>query len=178
MTLSQLYQSNLFNTDKGTSHDYIDRYYDHIFTPLKEKEVNILEIGVFQGESIKLLKEWFSNGHIYGIDTNIDSFKTDKVSLFQGDAYNIDMLNLFKDNFFDFIIDDGPHTLESQLYSVIYWSQKLKSGGKLIIEDIQSINHIIYLEKAVDNNMFTFNSFDLRSYKGKYDDIIFEVTKK
>ena len=178
MTFSQFYQSNLFNTDKGTSHDYVDGYYNNVFTPFKEKEVNILEIGVFQGESIKLLKEWFSNGNIYGIDTNIDSFKTDRVSLLQGDAYSTNILNLFEDNFFDFIIDDGPHTLESQLYSTIYCSQKLKPEGKLIIEDIQSVNHIIYLERAVDNDMFTFNSFDLRLNKGKYDDIIFEITKK
>jgi hypothetical protein len=186
MTFSQFYQSKIsdpnFSSDKGTTHDYINGYYSNVFTPSREKEINLLEIGMYKGQSIRLFREWFTNGNIYGIDigeyVDANTFKIDGTSLFWGDAFNNDMLGLFKDNFFDFIIDDGPHTLESQLYSIIYWSKKLKSGGKLIIEDVQNINHIVYLEKITDSNLFNSNVFDLRPNKNRYDDIIFEVTKK
>jgi len=186
MNFSQFYQLNSFNSDspsdKGTTHDYIDGYYSDVFTPVKDKEINLLEIGIFKGQSLRLFKEWFTNGKIFGVDdggyVDSNSFKIEGVSLFWGDGYNNDMLSLFKDNYFDFIIDDGPHTLESQIWALIHWSKKLKPGGKLIIEDIQSINHVVYLERIVDINLFTFNSFDLRANKNRYDDIIFEVTKK
>jgi len=145
MDFSQFYQLNSFNSDspsdKGTTHDYIDGYYSDVFTPVKDKEINLLEIGIFKGQSLRLFKEWFTNGQIFGVD-------------------------------------DGPHTLESQMWALMNWSKKLKPGGKLIIEDIQSINHVVYLERIVDINLFTFNSFDLRANKNRYDDIIFEVTKK
>ena len=186
MTFSEFYQSKLsdpnFSSDKGTTHDYINGYYSNVFTPTKEKEINLLEIGMYKGQSIRLFREWFSNGKIFGMDigeyVDANTFQIEGTSLFWGDAFNGSMLDLFKNNSFDYIIDDGPHTLESQLYSVVYWSQKLKSGGKLIIEDVQSINHVVYLERMVDTNLFTFNSFDLRANKNRYDDIIFEVTKK
>lgn len=186
MTFSEFYQSKLsdlnFNSDKGTSHDYINEYYNNIFTSIREKEINLLEIGIYKGQSIRLFREWFINGKIFGMDiggyVDTNTFQIDGTSLFWGDAFNNSMLDLFKNNFFDYIIDDGPHTLESQLYSVVYWSQKLKSGGKLVIEDIQNINHIVYLERMVDTNLFTFKSFDLRANKNRYDDIIFEITKK
>ena len=186
MTFLEFYQLKIsdpnFSSDKGTTHDYIEGYYSNVFTPVKDKEINLLEIGIYKGQSIRLFREWFTNGKIYGMDigeyVDANTFKIDDTLLFWGDAFNSNMLDLFKDNFFDFIIDDGPHTLESQLYSVVYWSKKLKSGGKLIIEDVQNINHIIYLERMVDNSLFTFNLFDLRVNKNRYDDIIFEITKK
>ena len=186
MTFSEFYQSKSsdfnFSSDKGTTHDYIDGYYSDIFTPLREKEINLLEIGMYKGQSIRLFREWFINGKIFGMDigeyVDPNMLQIEGASLLWGDAFNSSMLDLFKNDFFDFIIDDGPHTLESQLYSVVYWSQKLKSGGKLIIEDVQNINHTVYLERMVDTNLFTFKTFDLRANKNRYDDIIFEVTKK
>ena len=186
MTFSQFYHLRIsdpnFSSDKGTTHDYINGYYSNVFTPAKEKEINLLEIGICKGQSIRLFRKWFTNGNIFGMDigeyVDANTFQIEGTSLFWGDAFDSSMLDLFKDNFFDFIIDDGPHTLESQLYSVIYWTQKLKSGGKLIIEDIQNIDHIIYLERMVDTDLFTSKLFDLRANKNRYDDIIFEVTKK
>jgi phosphoribosylpyrophosphate synthetase len=37
---------------------------------------------------------------------------------------------------FDIIIEDGPHTLESQIFAVQNYTQLLKDGGILIIEDV------------------------------------------
>jgi hypothetical protein len=171
-----------FATDKGGIHDYIDGYYSDVFTPFKDKETNLLEIGIYRGQSLRLFREWFTKGRIVGIDigeyVDVNTFKIDNVDIFWGGAYDSNMLDLFKDNYFDFIVDDGPHTLESQIYSIMHWTKKLKSGGKLIIEDIQSINHIEVFERVTDTNLYTFRSFDLRANKNRYDDIVFEITKK
>jgi hypothetical protein len=95
------------------------------------------------------------------------------------DGYSDETLALFENNYFDYIIDDGPHTLQSQKDAIVKWLPKIKSGGKLIIEDIQKIEHILELENVIDKEIASeWKTFDMRNNKGRYDDIIFEVTKK
>jgi hypothetical protein len=64
--------ANFYRTDKGStfgcSHNYTENY-DKIMSPLRDKNVNILEIGVLHGNSIRMWSDYFSNGFIYGIDT-------------------------------------------------------------------------------------------------------------
>lgn len=169
-------------TDKGTIHSYIENYYSKKFTPLKNNKINLLEIGIFQAHSIKLWKDWFVNGSIYCIDTHQEFIdlanNIPDTKCFLGDAYNQDMLDKFDDNFFDIIIDDGPHTLDSQEFSVAKWSKKLKKNGVLIIEDVRSLGYIDSLIKAIPNNTeFQYKVFNFISSKKRSDDIIFEVTK-
>jgi hypothetical protein len=86
---------------------------------------------------------------------------------------------LFEDNYFDYIIDDGPHTLESQVLCIQKYLPKVKSGGKIIIEDIQKIEWIKILESCIDKNIAeSWRTIDIRESKGRWDDIIFEITKK
>ena len=96
-------------------------------------------------------------------------------------------LDLYKDNTFDYIIDDGPHTLESQKFTIEKWIKKLKSGGKIIIEDIgckddnnntlSPDESLIFLIQVTDTNISEYKVFDLRT-TGQYDSIILEITKK
>jgi hypothetical protein len=97
----------------------------------------------------------------------------------QLDAYSDSTISLFEDNYFDYIIDDGPHTLESQILCIQKYLPKIKSGGKIIIEDIQKIEWIEALENCIDKNIAeSWRVIDIRESKGKYDDVIFEITKK
>ena len=55
-----------FNTDKvGMGYAEI---YESYFKSLREKKLNILEIGVSRGASIKVWSEYFINSTIVGID--------------------------------------------------------------------------------------------------------------
>lgn len=180
MTLQELYIKQGARTDKGSTHDYIAGYYEKEFSNSKDKDIKILEIGVHRGPSLILWKEWFTNSEVIGID-NEDLYEGPRVydDLIIDDAYSDEVINKFSDNYFDYIIDDGPHTLESQIISATKWIHKIKSGGKLIIEDIQSIHWIGYLENSLDKSIVCeYKTFDLRENKKRYDDIIFEVTKK
>lgn len=171
-------------TDKGWSHSYIEYYYSHKFTPLKSKPLVMLELGVHYGNSTRLWNEWFENAFIYGIDISDDSIKRIEnmrmVKGIVGDGYTIDMVNKFDDEFFDIIIEDGPHTLESQIFAVNNWGKKIKKNGTLIIEDIQEIGHVNILMEHIENNLdvkFYYKVFDLRSIKNRYDDIILELIR-
>jgi hypothetical protein len=176
-----------FCSDKGTTHNYIDGYYDREFSLLSEEKLNILEIGISTGGSIHLLSKFFKNSVIYGIDIHdviSDKFKSIKVDsnakLLFGNAYDESMLNLFPSDYFDYVIDDGPHSFESQCYSITNWLKTIKKGGKLIIEDIQSQNEVLDLVQLAKSNHMCSRAtiIDLRLNKSRYDDFILEIIKK
>lgn len=190
-TLSEFYyfngEVNHFDprgSDKGTNHTYIDGYYDLEFSPKRDENLKILEIGILNGGSLYLWSNFFTKSLIYGIDINeINNqfLNPYRVKIYYGDAYvDDDIINLFEDNSLDYIIDDGPHTYESQQLCINKWFSKLKPGGKLIIEDIQSDEFAIKLKFFALQNDDVQKAiiFDLRLNKHRYDDIILEITKK
>ena len=59
MTLRELQQKNQYSTDKEFSHHYLG-VYDELFAPFKDKEINLLEVGVATGGSLKLWEKYFT----------------------------------------------------------------------------------------------------------------------
>jgi hypothetical protein len=97
------------------------------------------------------------------------------------DAYDE---TFFKQNFiernlrFDFMIDDGPHTLESMKSFIKLYSQLLTDKGILIIEDVQSWDWIETLKQEVPLHLKKFiKVYDLRKNKNRYDDIVFSIDR-
>jgi len=177
MTFSDLYQLYRYKSDKGTLHDYIDSFYSPEFTPRKTKSLNILELGVAEGYAISLMAEWFVNSKIVGIDIidkchNYVSHYYKNIQYIQHDGYCVETVNQFEDNTFDYIIEDGPHTIESQLFTVSHWLPKIKTDGKLIIEDV------LYETLPQFNELnIPYQLLDTRKNKGRYDDILLIYTK-
>ena len=177
-----------FNNTKHTCHGYVENYYSPLFENFdKEKKYNILEIGVRDGSSLKMWNSWFNNSKIYGVDIHDCNILLPNVFFINGDAYTKKILDTFEDNFFDMIIDDGPHNVPSQIFTIKNYINKLKHGGNIIIEDIgckdnngnnfspeESLNKLI---ESIDTNILEFKIFDLRN-QGQYDSIILEITKK
>lgn len=184
-------QYNLWNTDKGTNHSYIEHYYNNEFTNKRLEKINLLEIGVWRGDSIKLFRKWFEHGNIYGIDDNSGIFgntadkkdiETNDTKLIWDDAYSHKVVEMFNNMYFDYIIDDGPHTLESHEFFIKNWLPKLKISGKAIIEDIHYISHEHPLSgqqliNLIDTSKYEFNFYDFRNHKNRGDDIILEIVR-
>jgi 2-polyprenyl-3-methyl-5-hydroxy-6-metoxy-1,4-benzoquinol methylase len=143
-------------TDKGpTGPYYIKHNYTEIYGDLlryyRNRQNNILEIGIRQGGSLKMWSEYFTNSNIYGIDINLKSIETnlDEFYIFEGDAYNKNTINKFFKNIkFDIIIDDGSHLVTDQIKCLNLYSKLLTNDGILIIEDIASIKDA----KTIINN--------------------------
>lgn len=174
-------------TDKNTRHSYL-MLYQELLIKKKETAKNVLEIGIQLGGSIKLWSDFFINADVYGLDimcTNDvwDGIKNkDNIILHTStDAYNEDIFNeyfLNKNIKFDFMLDDGPHTLESMIQFIKLYSQIMTNDGMLIIEDVQSWDWIATLKNAVPENLKEFvKIYDLRHIKGRYDDIVFTIDK-
>ena len=148
-----------YTTDKGgfnEIHSYLKEY-NKLFKPIKESCRHVLEIGVRTGASIKLWSDYFTNADIYGIDV-IDSpnwLKSyERVKLFKHNAYDIEFIKrefINKGITFDIIIEDGAHTLHTQIFTAIHYPQLLKKDGILIIEDIQKDNHVEDIIKSFEN---------------------------
>ena len=91
---------------------------------------------------------------------------------------NTDKIKQMYPNGFDIIIEDGPHTLESQIYAIQNYTQLLKEGGILIIEDVQQLEHCkLIMDSIGDITHNTCELVDLRHIKNRYDDILIVVKK-
>ena len=174
-------------TDKNTLHSYLPLY-QKLLISKRETAKNVLEVGICFGGSIKLWNDFFINANIYGLDIiNINKVwegikNNEKIILHTStDAYNNDFfINNFlnKNITFDFLLDDGPHTLESMIQFIKLYSQIMKHDGILIIEDVQSWNWIEILKNEVPDNLKQFiKVYDLRPNKNRYDDIVFTIDK-
>ena len=93
------------------------------------------------------------------------------------DAYNKDNIKKINSKF-DIIIDDGPHTLVSQLYASKYYTPLLKNNGKLIIEDIQKFGKFsIFFYLFHLNFKFKLSIYDFRYHKPGSDNLLIVIEK-
>lgn len=149
-TLLEILHTKKYETDKYTQHNYINCYYEDAFRPFRDKKIDLLEIGILKGESLKLWSDYFVNAsNVVGIDLfgrvsfehvsenltnyNVTLHKLNSVSCSEME------LNNFIVNYpegFDIIIDDGVHEHNSQISTYNNFKSFMKNGGVYIIEDI------------------------------------------
>lgn len=115
--------------------------YERFFEPLREQKINLLEIGVHEGASLKTWLEYFTNAHILGVDKDLKfpaSGEGHHIQTIQLDAskdYNwlIDSLGIHK---YDIIIDDGSHIQSEVMASFQGLWDSVKPGGYYVVEDL------------------------------------------
>tara|TARA_B100000959_G_C14715642_1_gene514755 strand:- start:70 stop:651 length:582 start_codon:yes stop_codon:yes gene_type:complete len=136
--LFEIYEKYKAHSDKGTKHSFIN-FYEGLFLPYKNKEINLLEIGVQRGASLNLWNDYFVNAKsITGMDIDASSILdeerekwTDKICLIEGDSTSSETLLKF-----DIIIDDGDHSYRTQIRTFENLYHKLKIGGVYVVEDV------------------------------------------
>jgi hypothetical protein len=141
-----------YETDKATIyprssvHGYAP-IYDKLLTPLRDKPIKMLEVGVCMegsegGHSILMWNDYFTKAHIHTFDIVDMSSKlciteNDNVFFYQGDQSNREhMKNMYQEygsTEFDFILEDGSH-------EHIKYFNSLKKQVKLFL-------NIYYLKK-------------------------------
>ena len=154
----------LFNQSKHFSTKWKKYFqiYEKIFNKYRNKKIIFVEIGIFQGGSLNIWKNYFGkNSRIIGIDLNpkCKKFRNKKknIDVFIGDQSN----PIFWKNFFkkvgnvDIILDDGGHTNKQQILTVLNTIKNINDDGKLVIED----THTSYLPKFGNPNKYSFINF-------------------
>lgn len=184
MSLVDIEKSLSLITDKNIIHSYLPLY-DELLCRKKFTCRNFLEIGVCYGGSVELFDKYFPNGTITALDILEEKALPDllknqnKIRLISGDAYSPFFFSaLFRGKKFDVVLDDGPHTLESQIKFLTMYSMLLEDDGILIIEDVGDINYLEILKENTPPNLQPFiKTYDLRKNKGRFDDIVFVIDK-
>jgi hypothetical protein len=130
-------------TDKASStHNYTLAYAQH-FEPIKDDPIKFLEIGIYEGNSVKLWENYFKNAELHFIDRSFESIKYESPRSHYHLACqeNRQDLNRFiteSGGNFDVIIDDGGHRMEQQIISFEHLFPHLNSNGIYVIEDLHT----------------------------------------
>ena len=121
---------------------YFDIYERH-FNRFRDCDVVILEIGVYNGGSLQMWKNYFGKrAKIYGID--IDSrckeFEEENIEIFIGSQSDRNFLKevVKKIGSVDILIDDGGHTMKQQIVSFEELFGIVKKDGVYLCEDLHT----------------------------------------
>lgn len=133
-------------------------FYDKVFTDYPEP-ILLIEIGVWEGESLKMWSEIFPKCKIIGIDINEECKRYEDFEIYPNVFIEIfDIKDRYKwdefcqrhkiDQNIDILIDDGSHNNFDQNQAMEYAFPRLKAGGWYIIEDL----HTAYYDDETWNN--------------------------
>lgn len=160
----------------GAWHGAYIPVYERLFSHLKETLHPVMEIGCDGGGFTLALASYFRRSEIITVDISPmpPSLKgAERVTHLQRDAYD----NLpTGDLRFAVLIDDGPHTIESQRHFVSTFPKKLIHDGIAVVEDVQDIAHFSELSKCVPEGFFGFG-IDLRMHDDRYDNLLFVIQR-
>jgi hypothetical protein len=118
--------------------DYL-RHYEALFAEYRDAPINMLEIGIGRGPSLRLWRWFFSRAEITGIDINPDCLQ------YAGPRVSVEIGSQIDPAFLDrvcerapptIILDDGSHVYEHMIFSFEYLFPKLAPGGIYVVEDI------------------------------------------
>jgi len=140
----------IYPTDKHHQHNYFDQVYQNVFHPIKDDVKLLLEIGVLDGNSLKVFKRFFQNSKIIGVDLK-EGIIDDNIEIIKCDqSLREDLLSLSnRITDIDIILDDGSHKMYDQQITFSTLFKNLKSGGLYIIEDLHTSLECLRPEKAV-----------------------------
>ena len=151
-----------FKTSKyySVKHDNYFKIYDHIFKKYIGEKIILVEIGVLNGGSLFMWKNFFGeNAEIIGIDLNPNAKKWEKYGfkIFIGNQADE---NFWKDFFkkvgnVDVVIDDGGHTNKQQIFSLLETIPNINDKGMLVVEDL----HSSYMTKFRNPSKYSFVNF-------------------
>lgn len=128
-------------TDKASSHNNFLIFYEKFLAAMRYNRVRVLEIGVLEGASIKMWRDYFKNGEIIGVDinSNVERYAEGRIKIEIVDqSSHQDLDRLAEKGPFDLIVDDGSHVWEHQILSFQKLTPVLRPGGIYILEDLDT----------------------------------------
>jgi len=159
------------NADKSSlCHDYMTKYERH-FSKFIDKDINILEIGVASGASLRTWRDIFPKANIYGIDINPSCIQQDseRIKIYIGSQFEKRFLDSVMKEIgsVSIIIDDGSHNTEHEIFTFEVLFPQLSKGGVYAIEDL----HTSYRDMDLPRSLYKNNVIDY--FKNKVCDLDF-----
>jgi hypothetical protein len=152
-----------YSTDKASYHKYLDFYERHID---KNSVKRFLEIGVWEGFSIRMWRDWFNSETIVeGWDIN-PSPQIENTDLRIVDQTNKEMMLKNVTGVYDLILDDGGHTAEmiQGSFSTLFPYSKM-----YILEDLHApLVGDQFLSPGDISTIDILNDFSKNGWNSKY----------
>lgn len=129
-----------YQTDKRCGyHNYLNKY-EFFLRQYRDVEMTVIELGVFNGSSVKMWRDYFNRATIVGVDID------DKCRRFAEKDVSIEILDLsLPQNIIKLcsykpkiVIDDASHICSHQIMALSILIDSLLSGGIYIIEDLET----------------------------------------
>ena len=174
--------------------------YDHLFKDFQNKPITFVEIGILNGGSLFMWREFFGEkARIIGIDLNPKAKKWEKdgFEIYIGNQADPNFWNDFKLKVgsIDILIDDGGHTYPQQIITTESILDIINDGGILAIEDTHTsyaegygrkeYNFIQYTKFWIDKINSRFSGFGKKQTDSRvwsveiYESIVaFKINKK
>ena len=187
-------KANFFIKKNSMGHGF-SKFYEKKLENLKDKKINILEIGSFSGASAAAFVKYLPNARVVCLDINISNFafKSKKIHVFGVDINNKTkiskifktLLTSYQIGKFDIIIDDGSHNLSDIINAIKLFFNYLIDGGLYVIEDYKhpnyykynrNINHILIDE--ILNNIENKKKFNSNILNENDQNKLFKLIKK
>lgn len=177
-------------------HDFCKKYEKYL--PFERRSnLKILEIGVKEGRSLQMWREYYFNSTVVGIDINslCKNHENFDKNIYieigsQDDKFFLSQI-IEKHGPFDFIIDDGSHIQYQVIQSFDCLFPALNSGGVYAIEDTHcaywkeyggqpNAEHtaISYMKKLVDDVNFFGQKLTERVFHQRKDEYLIEQILK
>lgn len=114
--------------------------YEQWFKDFRETNLVFVEIGVFNGGSLQMWKNYFGKkAKIVGIDIDerCKNFEEEQVTVEIGSQEDITFWDKFKKKYprVDILLDDGGHTMNQQIVTFNKMFPHIRDGGVYMCED-------------------------------------------
>ncbi len=134
--------------------------YEDLFGRFKGTDCTFMEIGILHGGSLFMWREFLGpKARIIGVDLNPNAIKwrDHGFEIYIGSQSDSDFWEYLKTvvQDLDVILDDGGHTNEQQMCSVIFGSSLVKDGGLLVVED----THASFWPNFGNPSKYSFSNF-------------------
>ena len=137
--------------------NYFD-IYETLFSPYTGKQITFVEVGVLNGGSLLMWRNYFGpKARIIGIDNNPKCKNLEKLGDFEiiiGDHSNPEFWKLLKNQNIqiDILLDDGGHTNKQQIVSVYNSLDLMNDDGLIVVED----THASYMSEFGNPSRYSF----------------------
>jgi predicted O-methyltransferase YrrM len=136
------------DTDKGTQYTQV---YDRLLSHVREDPLRVLEIGLYNGGSLRMWRDYLPNATLHGIDIDPrtlayqDEVPNSQVRLVdQASPRALDDFVAELGGHYDLVLDDGGHTMEQQIVSFEVLWPHVTPGGIYVIEDLGTSYFVEY----------------------------------
>lgn len=174
--------ANQYESDKGTNFFHrhgFSKIYHELFYDNRESIQSILEIGIFNGASLRMWRDFFPNAVIYGFDNdsskiNLTNDLPDTYTFLVDQGSRESLVNGIQNtgcDQFDIIIDDGSHMINHQQLTFGVLFPYVKKNGQYIIEDLHtSLNSDIIEKEGYDTTtLYMFKEYeDTNKFNSRY----------